>query len=160
MYIITQNLNKNLYEIYLEKLQNFLADKKNANILLSNSYCDFDEEKSNVYRIGVSSLVFALCHLSVFLSTFNPGDLIVVAYTLPLGILLGLTLMLSKSIIPAIVIHFLFNSFNQVIFSMFSYSALDNKAIFIYIVVNVVVSLVIASYLAIVLIIKRKQQHN
>ena len=43
IYIITQNLNKNLYEVYLEKLKEFATKEKNDNILISSAYCDFSE---------------------------------------------------------------------------------------------------------------------
>ena len=43
VYIITQNLNKNLFEIYLEKLKDFALKTKNANMFVHSAYCDFGE---------------------------------------------------------------------------------------------------------------------
>ena len=45
LYIITQNLNKNLYEVYLEKLKDFAMHTKNDNMLMKNVYCDFEENR-------------------------------------------------------------------------------------------------------------------
>ena len=46
VYVITQNMNKNLYEIYLEKLQDFALNLKNDSMLVHSVYCDFDKIKS------------------------------------------------------------------------------------------------------------------
>ncbi len=46
LYLFTENMNKNAYEIYLEKLKDFIASKNNAKILLKSIHCDFEEGKS------------------------------------------------------------------------------------------------------------------
>ncbi len=46
VYFFTENMNKNGYEIYLEKLKDFIASQNNARMLLSCVYCDFEEVKS------------------------------------------------------------------------------------------------------------------
>jgi len=42
-YALLQLPNKNAFEIYLEKLKDFLISKNNDKILLKSAYCDFDE---------------------------------------------------------------------------------------------------------------------
>lgn len=81
--------------------------------LLFISNFDF---KSNWKKILISSSLFAVCHLSTFLSTFNPYDLIVVVYTFALGILLGIIFVKTNSIELCLITHFLFNFVNSIIF--------------------------------------------
>lgn len=109
------------------------------------------ENKSNVFKVIISSLVFALTHLTLFFSSFNVGDLLVVAYTLPLGALLAISFILTNSIIPGVVIHFLFNTFNDTIFTCFVTTSSNMLA---YILVNVFVAVFIAIYVLIILLIK------
>jgi len=42
--LITQPLDKNAFEIYLEKLQNFIDEQNDVKILMNKVYCDFDNE--------------------------------------------------------------------------------------------------------------------
>ncbi len=46
LYVITNNLNKNAFEIYLEKLKDFITSKNDVKMLLKSTYCDFDEDKA------------------------------------------------------------------------------------------------------------------
>jgi len=46
IWVIVQPMNENTFDVYLEKLQNFVAEQNNDNILLKNAYCNFKEDKS------------------------------------------------------------------------------------------------------------------
>lgn len=77
------------------------------------------EIKNDVLVILISAGIFGVCHLTHFLSTFNPADLLVVVYTFLLGLLLGFAYLFTKSIYPCIVIHLLFNLLNNILFPYF-----------------------------------------
>lgn len=46
IWVITQPMNDNAFDVYLEKLQNFITEQNNDNILLKSEYCNFKEDKS------------------------------------------------------------------------------------------------------------------
>ena len=77
------------------------------------------EFKKNIYIILLTAGVFGICHLTHFLSSFNPADLLIVLYTFLLGLLLGFAYLFTKSIYPCFVIHFLFNLLNNILFPYF-----------------------------------------
>ena len=45
LFIITQNLNENLFNVYLEKLKDFASQIKNDNMLVYSLYCNFEENR-------------------------------------------------------------------------------------------------------------------
>lgn len=77
------------------------------------------EIKNKLLVILISAGVFGVCHITHFLTTFNPADLMIVLYTFLLGLLLGFTYLFANSIYPCIVIHFLFNLFQDILFPYF-----------------------------------------
>ena len=77
------------------------------------------EFKKNIYIILLTAGVFGICHLTHFLSSFNPSDLVIVLYTFLLGLLLGFAYLFTKSIYPCFVIHLLFNLLNNILFPYF-----------------------------------------
>lgn len=77
------------------------------------------EIKNKLLVILLTGGVFGLCHITHFLSTFDPADLLVIVYTFLLGLLLGFAYLFTNSIYPCIVVHFLFNLFNNILFPYF-----------------------------------------
>ena len=118
-------------------------------ILISNL-----EKGRKIRKIIISSLIFAVVHLTVFVSSFNPFDLIVPCYTFFLGIILGTSYLLTDSIIPCILIHFFFNLFNNTIFKV----SINN--IVNYFIVSVLVGIISLLYLLFVVFLKHKEKGN
>ena len=74
--------------------------------------------KKTLTRIFVSSLIFALFHLTYFSSSFNLISLFVPLYTFGLGFLLGFIYEWSeKNFLYICGYHFLFNLINQVLYT-------------------------------------------
>lgn len=73
--------------------------------------------KKTLTRIFVSSLIFALFHLTYFFSSFNLISLFIPLYTFGLGFLLGFIYEWSeKNFLYISGYHFLFNLINQVLY--------------------------------------------
>ena len=73
--------------------------------------------KKTLTRIFVSSLIFALFHLTYFFSSFNLISLFIPLYTFGLGFLLGFIYEWSeKNFLYICGYHFLFNLINQVLY--------------------------------------------
>lgn len=74
--------------------------------------------KKTLTRIFVSSLIFALFHLTYFFSSFNLISLSIPLYTFGLGFLLGFIYEWSeKNFLYICGYHFLFNLINQVLYT-------------------------------------------
>lgn len=74
--------------------------------------------KKTLTRIFVSSLIFALFHLTYFFSSFNLISLFIPLYTFGLGFLLGFIYEWSeKNFLYICGYHFLFNLINQVLYT-------------------------------------------
>lgn len=72
---------------------------------------------NKILKIVISSLLFALFHLVYFLSSFNPLDLIRIAYTFGLGLVIGFIFEFSNhNFIYVFIMHFLFNFLNNDLF--------------------------------------------
>lgn len=110
------------------------------------------ENKKNLRKILISAGVFGLCHLSVFLSSFNPVDLIVPVYTFALGLLLSLIYLKTNSIVTCVVFHLLFNLINSLLFSMFISNGIGNY--WMYLLANIIVMLAVVIYLGLLIILK------
>lgn len=73
--------------------------------------------KKTLARIFLSSLIFALFHLTYFFSSFNLISLFIPLYTFGLGFLLGFIYEWSeKNLLYICGYHFLFNLINQVLY--------------------------------------------
>lgn len=107
-----------------------------------------------IMRILVSSLIFALFHISHFLTTFNPYYLLSVVYTFALGMVLGLLYQYGKSLTMCIIFHFLFNLCNDVLFSTFF--IINNQIGMV--VVSSIVGVVVAIYLASLYLLRFKKE--
>ena len=107
------------------------------------------EVKNNLLIILLSAGVFGLCHITHFLTSFNTADLLVIVYTFLLGLLLGFAYLFTKSIYPCIVIHFLFNLFNNILFPYFE---LD----WMYFLITGIFVIAVASYVAILYFFRMK----
>ena len=96
-----------------------------------------------IVRIIIAAGIFALCHLTHFFSTFNPVDLVVVAYSFGLGIVFGLIYYYSHNLVACIGLHFLFNFCNDFLFvRLYSVSNM-----LWYFLINGIVALVVGLYL-------------
>ena len=106
-----------------------------------------------IVRIVIAAGIFALCHLTHFFSTFNPADLIVVAYSFGLGLVLGLIYYYSHNLIACIGLHFLFNFFNDFLFvRLYSVSNL-----LWYYLINGIVALIVGLYLLALYLLKLRK---
>lgn len=100
-------------------------------------------ELSNIAKIFISAAIFGLVHITHFLSSFNPADLLVVVYTFGLGLVLGVFFVYVKCIYVCLGFHFLFNLLNDILFSKLFLI----KNFTIYYIVNVSVGVVIGIYI-------------
>ena len=103
-----------------------------------------------IVKVIISASIFAACHLTVFFSTFNPMDLIVVVYTFGLGIVLGLMYVYGECLWYCVLFHFAYNIINGDFASFIIYKKID----FYYFLTNVLVGLVVAAYLFAIYFIK------
>lgn len=78
-------------------------------ILLGN----LDEKRHPLIRILIASGIFAACHLTHFISSFDPSDLIVVVYSFGIGIVLGMMYLYTGSLIFTFSFHALYNIMNN-----------------------------------------------
>lgn len=106
-----------------------------------------------IIRIVISAGIFAACHLTVFLSTFNPADLVVVAYSFGLGMILGLVYCYSHSLIACIGLHLMFNLFNDFLFE----HLFNVNNLLWYYLINVFVAIIVGVYLLIVYLLKLRK---
>lgn len=109
------------------------------------------EIKNKILVIFLTAGVFGICHITHFLTSFNPVDLLVIVYTFLLGLLLGFAYLFTKCIYPCIVIHLLFNLFNSVLFPYFS---LD----WTYILITAIIVVIVAIYVILLFIIKMNKE--
>lgn len=109
------------------------------------------EYKSKLVSIIVSSLVFGGIHLVNLIGYFDPMVFVQVLYTFGLGLLLGAVFVLTNSLVAPIVVHFLFNVFNDVIYGGFSFVGNSRT----YYIVNVVVAGAVLLYVVTFIFVKR-----
>lgn len=122
-------------------------------LLLINN---FDKQKSPLFKIFVSSSIFALCHLTHFLSSFNPIALIDVLYTFGLGIIFGFIFVYSNSIIAVFVFHSLFNIINNNLASTWIHYGSSNA---FYYLTNILVGLIAGMYLLALYLFKLRKSN-
>ena len=114
---------------------------------------NLDYIKKPIWKILISSGVFAICHIGAFLSSFNPADLLVIAYTFGLGLILGTLYVYGGAPCTCICLHLLFNLVNGVIF----------EALFVindyttYILTNLGVAGIIGIYLIIIYFVRLRK---
>lgn len=106
-----------------------------------------------IIRILISASIFALCHLTIFFSTFNPLDLVVVAYAFGLGMVLGLIYCYTNSLISCIVYHFLFNFVNDFLFEHLFF--VTNELW--YYLINIFIALIVGIYLLFIYLLKLRK---
>lgn len=106
-----------------------------------------------IIRILISAGIFALCHLTIFFSTFNPLDLIPVAYSFGLGMVLGLIYCYTHSFISCIGLHLLFNLLNDF---LFEHLFLVSNPLWYYLI-NVFITIIVGAYLVIVYLLKLRK---
>ncbi len=98
---------------------------------------------SPLAKIFISAAIFGLVHITHFLSSFNPIDLLVVVYTFGLGLVLGIFYVYVRCIYACIGFHLLFNVLNDAIFARFA--VVNNWMI--YYIVNISIGVLIGVYL-------------
>ena len=100
------------------------------------------ENNKPIEKIIYTSLIFSISHLSVFLSTFNPMDLIIILYTFGLGLVLGFIYEFHGNIYVVIIFHLLFNMFNDVLFS----SLFIVNQYWVIVVISITISILMGIY--------------
>ena len=111
------------------------------------------EFNNKLFVILLSAGLFGFCHISHFLSTFNPADLLIIVYTFLLGLLLSFAYLFSNSIYPCVAIHLLFNLLNNILFPYFTLN-------WVYILISALFAVGVAIYIAIILIIKTYKKNT
>ena len=119
-------------------------------IFISNS-----NYKTKLTTIIVSAAVFGVCHLTNFLSTFNPASLLMVVYTFLLGLMLGCIYVFTGSYIFVASLHFSFNLLNDVLFEALVPNVTN---IWFYLLSNTIVTLFVAAYLVIIYLKKKGEK--
>lgn len=121
----------------------------NEEFLFRVLFINNNELKSNISKIVISAGIFALCHLTKFITTLNLGDLINVVYTFFLGLMLGMVYVYINKVTYVIILHFLFNVVNGVIFASFKF---DKFSPTLYMLANTIIVVVLSIYLCILYI--------
>ena len=111
------------------------------------------EKGKPIVKILISAAIFGLCHLTHFFSTFNPADLIIVAYSFGLGLLLGFVYYYTQCPIACMCIHFLFNLCNDYIFTHL-YSVSNTLWYFL---INGIVAIVVGLYVLVLYLVKLRK---
>ena len=103
--------------------------------------------KNKLVNVLVASGTFALCHIVTFIaSRFNPQALVQVGYTFVFGLVLSSVYIFTNSYIYCVLMHFLFNLFNNEIFSKLISKTLWGE--FSYYLCNAVTGLIVLGYIA------------
>ena len=110
------------------------------------------DNASNWKKILISAGVFAASHLTVFISSLNPYDLIVPVYTFALGVLLAIIFVKANSIEMCAVFHLLFNVINSILFEMIVPSVSN---IGFYFLGNIIPVILVVVYLGVLLLSKK-----
>lgn len=111
-------------------------------------------------KLFVCSAIFGIAHITTFLSTFNPVDLIQIIYTFGLGLVLGIIYTYGKSLGFAGFFHFLYNVFNKIIFVELTSNQVTFDNVFFYVSCVIVAVIAIAYISLIYFFILNKNQNN
>lgn len=114
---------------------------------------NLDLIKKPIWKIVIGAAVFGLCHISQFLSTFNPADLITILYTFGLGLVLCFLYVYCGAPCTCILLHLLFNVVNGVVFD----SLFNVSQYLTFILVNCGISAVYAIYIAIIYFVRLRK---
>ena len=101
------------------------------------------EHDNKLIRIVISAGVFALCHITHFLSSFNPADLVIIVYTFGLGLVLGFMYCYGNCLYACMGLHFLFNLCNDFLFERLYYV---NNTLW-YFLINIFVAVAMGLYI-------------
>ena len=71
------------------------------------------EDRNPIIKILISSAIFGACHLTHFLSTFDPGELMIVGYTFGIGFAVGMIYEFTGSFSVTFLFHGLYNMINN-----------------------------------------------
>ena len=138
--VLNVNLLNLFFKIVITLFNVFLEEILFRYILLH----EFEERSGTFKSIFYSSLIFGAMHLLNISSLASiPGCLFQTLYTFGLGVVLGFIYIFSKNIVFPIVLHLLFNIFNDVIVSTFFIIEWN----YIFFVVNISISLIMFLYL-------------
>lgn len=121
------------------------------NLILSNL-----KDKGAVKAILYSSGLFALFHLSHYFATFDAMELLKVAYTFGIGVVLGAIYYYSNLLSVAILFHIAFNVVNDFLFT----SLYNVNHEFAYYFTNGLVALIVGVYLILIylFVLKKKEE--
>lgn len=111
------------------------------------------EGESKIKNIFLSALFFSAMHIVNLVNGISLGVFLQILYTFGLGLLLGVIFYLTKSIIPCIVLHAMFNIVNSAIFGGFY---IDGN-VTTYILTNLGVALFVGIYVLFILFLKSKK---
>ena len=111
---------------------------------------NLDPIKKPIWKIVVAAAIFGICHIGAFLNSFNPVDLINVAYTFGLGLILGLIYVYGGAPCTCICLHLLFNIVNGLVFG-YAFVVSDFTT---YILVNTGLALFFGIYLLIIYLVR------
>lgn len=117
----------------------------NEEIIFRLCFFNNVNNKNSLKTILIGAGIFGLCHLTGFIS--NPTDpslLLVVLYTFAFGILLSIGYVSTNSLWFTIILHFIFNTCNDVLYESMS---LGIDSWLYYILANGIVVVVVGLYL-------------
>lgn len=116
---------------------------------------NIEASEKPIVKIIISASIFGISHITYFISSFNPVDLLHVVYTFGLGIVLGLMYVYGQCLWYCVLFHFAFNVINGNLVEKFMIGPRN----FMYYLVNGLVGLVIGIYLFVIyFLIFRKEK--
>lgn len=114
-------------------------------------------KNSKEIKILLSSLLFAICHISRFLSTLNPLDLTSIIYSFVLGLICSSIYIYGGSLTAATIFHLSFNIINQNLFSLFIITEMNYLYYFL---INISIGGIVLIYLLIIYHFRLKKISN
>ena len=108
-----------------------------------------------IMKILISSTIFAACHLSHFLSSFNPVDLIDVVYTFFIGIILGLIFVYTNKFVFVYLFHASYNVINGDFSRYWIHFGSASNSFYL---INITVGIIAAVYIVLIYFIKLRKE--
>lgn len=116
----------------------------NEEFLFRVLFINNSEIKKPIFIILISAAIFGICHITNFLTSFNPADLLIVGYTFLLGLVLGMAYLFTKNFILVFLLHLGFNLLNKVLFEALC-KGVSN--IWLYLAANGIIVAILGTYL-------------
>lgn len=121
---------------------------------------NMSKEKHPLFRIFIASLIFGLCHITHYLTSLNPVDLIDCVYTFGLGFACGIFYIYSGSITYTIALHFFFNVGNDCLFRHWVNCPSGYSTSKWFLITNIIVAISVAIYLIVIYIAEFSKQKD